>query len=109
MDEDRLQYCINICWSCRDVSQKALYNYCLKRGDKFVDEAHVKVMTDSIQMCQTAADFMTRNSKFNDAVCEICAYICDRCADSCEKLNTEEMLHCAEMCRKCAAYCRGEV
>lgn len=108
MKEEQLQYCINVCWSCRDTSQKALYNHYIKLGEKNVDAAHVKIMTDCIQICQNAADFLTRYSRFDDQICALCALICDACAISCDRFETEEMQRCAEMCRKCATYCRGE-
>lgn len=108
MNEDQLQYCINICWSCRDTSQKALYNHYFKLTDKNFDATHIKLMTDCIQICQTTADFMTRNSQFNEQIGEICAIICEACSDSCRKYDTEEMQHCADLCRKCANYCRGK-
>ena len=56
----RMHAGIQQCWDCRDTCQATLYNYCLAQGGHHVEQAHVRLMEDCIQICQTAADFMTR-------------------------------------------------
>ena len=63
-------------------------------------------MTDCIQICQIAADFMTRNSEMHDTICDACAEICDACAKSCAEIDTKEMDECAKACEMCADSCR---
>jgi hypothetical protein len=101
-----LKDCIQSCWDCRDTCQSTLYNHCLAHGGHHVEEAHVRVMADCIQICQAAADFMTRSSEHHAAVCAACAEVCDACAESCEAINDEAMKECAEVCRTCADACR---
>ncbi len=96
--------CIQLCWSCRDTCQSTLFNYCLDHGHTEPD--HVRVMADCIQICQTSADFMTRNSALHATTCRACAEVCDACANSCEAMEDEEMKRCAEVCRRCAESCR---
>jgi hypothetical protein len=103
---DKMKECIQACWDCRAVCQEMLFNHCLSMGGEHVAESHVKLMTDCIQICQLAADFMTRQSEMHDKVCGACADICDSCADSCEEIGGEEMNRCMEACRKCAEECR---
>jgi len=98
---------INVCWECRATCNDILFNYCLKTGGEHVEEAHVKLMMDCIQMCQTSADFMTRNSELHMAICNACADVCDKCAESCEKIDCTTMKRCAEACRRCAESCRN--
>ncbi len=105
--EDRLQPCIKTCRDTREHVQKVLNEYCLQKGGDHADSLHVAMMMDCIEICQTAADFMTRNSPMHTAVCAAAAVICDACADSCASFETDrEMLHCADMCRACAQSCR---
>lgn len=106
MKEEELQYVINVCWSCRDTCQKALYIKYL-HANKAVGP-HVQTMANCIQMLQTTADLLTRNTKFVEQICDLCAQMCEDCATSCEKQETEEMQHCADLCRKTARYCRGD-
>lgn len=100
------QKCISECLECHTHCQETLFNYCLVEGGKHVEAKHVKLMTDCIQMCQVATDFMTRNSELHHAVCQACAEICEACAKSCEDIGGKEMDKCAEICRGCAETCR---
>jgi hypothetical protein len=83
-----------------------LYNYCLEQGGHHVEQAHVRLMTDCIQICQAAADFMTRGSLLHAAACAACAEVCDACAESCDMMEDDEMKACATVCRECADSCR---
>ena len=98
--------CITTCWECRDECQKTLFTHCLYEGGKHLEPEHVKLMADCIQICQTAADFMTRQSPLHASVCAACADICEACAKSCEAIGGEHMKRCAEICRRCAQSCR---
>ncbi len=98
--------CIELCWSCRDTCQSTLFNYCLEKGGHHAEAGHVRRMMDCVQMCQTAADFMTRNSKLHGLICATCSAVCDACARSCAAMDDAEMQACAEICRRCAASCR---
>ena len=102
----QLQKCIEACWNCRHACQKTLFGHCLPIGNVHMDEIHVKLMTDCIEICQLTADFMTRQSDFHAALCEVCADICEACAKSCERVGDEAMMRCGEACRACAQSCR---
>lgn len=101
-----LQSCIQLCWECRDTCQDTLYNHCIEMGGKHVEAEHIRLMADCIQACQTAADFMRRNSRFHSSERAACADVCEACAESCERIGSEEMKHCADICRRCAKSCR---
>lgn len=105
MDET-MKDCIVTCNECRDECEATLFEHCLKMGEDHVEQKHVQLMADCIEICQTAAHFMLRGSTQHASVCGTCAEICDACADSCEELDGEEMKNCAETCRKCAESCR---
>ena len=105
MDEN-VKNCIGTCNECRDECEATLFQHCLKMGDDHVEQKHVQLMADCVEICQTASHFMLRGSDQHMAVCDTCADICDACADSCEELDGEEMKNFAETCRKCAESCR---
>lgn len=98
----------NLCWDCRDVCQDVLYNHILTRGSGHIHAENIRMLTDCIQICQVAADFMRRNSRMHIHTCDACADICAACADSCEHMGKEhtEIQRCAEICRKCSESCR---
>lgn len=107
MIPENMQECIRQCWDCRHLCQDTLYRHCLPIGGPHVEEAHVKLMVDCIQICQAAADFMTRDSQMHMDVCRVCADICDACAKACERIGDESMMACAKACRACAESCRS--
>ncbi len=102
-----LQNCLKICWDTRHHCQQTLAQHCLPKGGAHAADAHVEAMIDCIEICQVAADFLTRKSPMHTSVCAAAANICDAAADSCETfVDDKEMLHCAEICRACAKACR---
>ncbi len=106
LPSESLRECIALCWECRAECMKTLYRYCLDQGGKHSHKSHVRVMTDCIEICQTAADFMTRESPLHTYICESCAAVCETCAESCAEIGGDEMDRCAETCQRCAASCR---
>src|SRR5690242_15410724 len=102
-----MQECITACWSCRNECQTTLFNYCIQKSGEHTQQKHIKLMVDCIQICQIAADFMTRNSSLHKNVCEICALICEACAESCAQIKDPEMQKCADACYHCAQICRA--
>jgi hypothetical protein len=106
MSAAQLQECIRLCWDCRHICQKTLFKHCLPIGGVHMDEPYVKAAIDCIQICQVAADFMTRESAYHMLVCAVCADICTACAKACEQIGDETMMKCAEACRACARSCR---
>lgn len=104
---DNMTECKQMAWACRETCQKTLFKYCLQMGHEHAAADHVKTMIDCIQICQVAADFITRESDSHTNVCETCAAICEECIASCEAIGGEHMKACADACRKCAEICRS--
>ncbi len=101
-----LKPCIELCWECRTTCLQTLYQHCLPMGGAHAAPDHVKAMIDCIEMCQTCADFMTRQSALHMSTCLACADICDACAISCERVGGDVMLACADICQRCGHACR---
>lgn len=106
-----MKECIQLCWECRTTCQTVLYNHCLVEGGAHVERTHITLMSDCIEVCQTAADLMVRRSPGHAAVCNACADICLACATSCDGVaadtGSREMVACADICRRCAESCRA--
>ncbi|CAN5498101.1 four-helix bundle copper-binding protein [soil metagenome] len=98
-----LDQCIQNCQDCYRVCLDALTNHCLKEGGAHTEQGHVKLMLDCIQICQTSADFMIRQSASHGLICRACSEICRTCADDCERVGGME--ECVSACRKCAESC----
>jgi hypothetical protein len=101
-----MQQCIDECTRCHAICVTTA-SHCLELGGKHADPAHVGLLLDCAQICQTSADFMLRGSDRHQLTCRICADICRACAEDCERMaGGDQMLRqCAEVCRRCEQSC----
>jgi hypothetical protein len=60
-------------------------------------------MINCAEICQTSANFMLSGSELHKLTCGVCAKVCRRCAEDCERVG--EMDPCVEACRACADSC----
>ena len=77
--------------------------HCLEMGGKHTEPAHMRLMLDCAEICQTAMNFMARASAHHAVVCRACAEICRACAASCERVG--DMDDCVQTCLRCAESC----
>lgn len=101
-----MEGCIEACAECHHVCVETV-THCLEQGGAHAAAAHVRVLLDCAEICQTSADFMLRGSEFHARVCGVCADVCERCAADCARFgDDQEMQRCADVCRRCAESCR---
>jgi hypothetical protein len=68
--------------------------------------AHIQLLLDCIDICETSASFMLRGSPRHHLTCGACAEVCQSCATSCEAMRGDAaMQYCADVCRRCAGSC----
>lgn len=100
-----MQECLENCRDCHAVCVETI-RHCLEKGGRHAEAAHIGLMLDCAEICQTSADFVLRRSPLHTATCGACAEVCARCAEDCERLGDDEaMRRCAEACRRCAESC----
>ena len=101
-----MQECIDQCLRCYATCD-ATVTHCLEMGGKHVERAHLTLMLDCAQLCQTSAQFMLHGSAFHSRTCGLCAEVCRACAESCEAVDPRDdvMRQCADECRRCADSC----
>nr|ADN17555.1 protein of unknown function DUF326 [Gloeothece verrucosa PCC 7822] len=100
-----MRQCIENCLDCHSVCLNTVF-YCLEKGGKHSDTAHIRLMLDCAEICQISANFMLRGSDLHSRTCGICADICSRCAADCQSMGDDsQMTACADMCRRCAETC----
>lgn len=99
--------CIAECEKARRACVETA-RHCLEKGGPHANAAHVRLLLDCAEICQTTANFMLRGSAVHATVCGTCAEICERCAESCEAFPEDStMATCAQTCRTCAKSCRA--
>ena len=75
-------------------------------AQRHAEAAHIRLLLDCAEICQTSANFMLRGSDLHARVCAVCAEVCERCAQDCETFEEDFMQACAQECRRCAESCR---
>lgn len=101
-----MQQCIQNCLECHSVCLE-MVTHCLSMGGQHAEVAHIGLLLDCAEICQTSANFMLRNSPFHGQTCRVCAEICERCAQDCERFRDDGMMQsCAQVCRRCADSCQ---
>jgi hypothetical protein len=82
----------------------------LKEGGDYAKIEHIRILLDCSEICQVAVNFFLRDSDYAGNIIELCADICEECAQSCETFDGHEhMKNCAMVCRTCAEDCRGAI
>jgi hypothetical protein len=109
MDEtmsDSMTQCIKNCEDCHGICLETV-SYCLRMGGEYAEQGHLRLLLDCADACQAGMNFMLRGSELHGKACGLCADVCERLEQSCEKFSDDdEMRGCAEICRRCADSCR---
>jgi hypothetical protein len=101
-----MQQCIQECLGCHSLCLQTVA-HCLQMGGKHAEAAHIRLMLDCAEICQTSANFMLRGSDLHSLTCGVCAQVCERCAEDCERFGEDALMQrCAQACRRCAESCR---
>ena len=98
---------IQNCTECHRICLETV-TYCLMLGGAHTEPAHIRLLLDCAEICQTSANFMIRGSDLHAHTCGTCAEVCERCAEDCEQMGADDahLKQCAEVCRRCAEGCR---
>ncbi len=92
---ESMERCIDLCTQC--------HRSCLAAATSGQSDGdHLRLLLDTAQMCQTAADFMLRNSPLHGYACGLCAHVCKVCHDRCQ---VGDLADVAEVCARCADDC----
>jgi Domain of Unknown Function (DUF326) len=96
--------CIEACLACA-----AACDYC---ASACLKEANVNEMAKCIQLdmecatvCRASSQLMCLASEHANAMCQLCADICNACAEECKKHNVDHCKKCATICISCAEKC----
>lgn len=98
-----MRSCMDDCHQCHLTCLQMAMTHCLEKGGQHAEPAHMRLMLDCAAICQTAMNFMARNSAHHAIVCRACAELCRACAASCEEVG--DMQECVDTCLRCAESC----
>jgi hypothetical protein len=101
-----IEQCIENCVRCHRICLETAARHLREEGP--IEPAHLRLLLDCAEICQTSANFMIRGSDLHAHTCGTCAEVCERCAEDCEQMGADDahLKQCAEVCRRCAEGCR---
>ena len=102
-----MQEAIQACLDCHSMCLRMAMTYCAAQGGKHVAAAHLQLMINCAEICQTCANFMLSDSPLHKTVAAACAEVCEACAKSCEQVGG--MQSCIDECRKCEKSCKAMI
>ena len=98
--------CVDACNQCA-VTCHHCATACLQEQDVKMLARCIALDLDCAAICELAAGAMARGSEQVQAICALCADICEACADECARHTTmQHCVACADACRRCADECR---
>lgn len=93
-------------YECQEICQIAI-NHSLEEGGDFVKREHIRWLSDTIEITKITSGYFIRDSEYSADLINLCGYVCEDCADSCEQFFEDETMKvCAEVCRNCSSLCQ---
>ena len=105
MHKKKYEDCIAACNACA-VACNYCAASCLRETDVTMMAGCIALDIDCAQLCATASSAMSRESVHAQAICELCASVCQSCAEECAKHSMAHCQACAKACTECAQACR---
>lgn len=105
-ENQKYQKCIDACRCCSQACEECFME-CLKSPDVANRVNHLKMLMECTKACEVATCFMIKNSQFAKDYCNLCATICEKCAQECETFEDEHCKKCADECNKCSTECKN--
>ena len=93
--------CARACSSCSTHCAEML------GAGKAAHKASLMSCQDCADVCNAAAEIVSRRGPMTDLICRACADACGLCGKECEKFPSDKhMTMCAKECRRCEKACR---
>lgn len=101
-----MQRCIDDCTSMHQVALTAAGHALRHGGDENTNHV-IRVLSDCVEMCQTAANFMLRGSPNHRKTCAVCGQICREVAAECGRFDDDVMARVVDAAERCAGSCEA--
>ena len=105
MDRRSYESCIEACLRCASACQECA-TFCLKEEDIAKMAKCIQLDLECAAICYAAAEMMSLGSQHAEAICQICADICEACGKECARHEHDHCQRCAVECEACAEECR---
>lgn len=88
-----LLMCKAICDACSTM--------CIKDGNKKT----AAICRECAEACDFAVTLRCCESQFSEKALQLCADICEKCAEECTSMNVKHCTECADICKRCSETC----
>ncbi|MCS0599010.1 four-helix bundle copper-binding protein [Massilia sp. UMI-21] len=105
MVQSQFQSCIKACYECAEACDTCAAA-CLRETDPRMMARCIMLDDECAAICRLAAQLMSRATEHAHQLCQLCADICDACAQECASHQIQHCQDCAAACRRCADECR---
>ena len=106
MAHSRYEHCIEACQVCVLACEHCA-TACLREHDIHDVKRCIELDRSCADICALSVREMTRGSPFVEEVLELCAEVCNACANECSGHSMSHCQVCAQACRYCAQTCIG--
>jgi hypothetical protein len=79
------------CNTCR-ASCLEIVGYSIRMQGYYAEVGHVRLLEDCARICETMVDFVLRGSELSGALRTLCADVCRRCAQDCDRFDYDQRL-----------------
>ncbi|WP_286230812.1 four-helix bundle copper-binding protein [Neobacillus mesonae] len=93
-----LHECMAACNHC--------YDACLKEENMNMMAECIRLDRECADICAYLEQAIVRGTPFISELGQVCATICERCGNECQKHEHDHCKKCAEACFKCAEACQ---
>jgi hypothetical protein len=97
--------CIEACDACAAACDHCAVS-CLHEAEPKPMSRCIALDIDCADVCRLASGAMARDSEHAQAICALCAQLCEACGTECGRHPMDHCQECAEACRRCAEACR---
>jgi hypothetical protein len=104
MEHLQFDSCIKACYECAAECDNCAIACLQETNPKEMTEC-IALDLDCADVCRTTAALLARASENAEAICALCAEICQSCADECRKHPSGHCRSCVEACLRCADEC----
>ncbi len=104
MTHQPYQSCIDACLACIAACQHCAAS-CLREPEVGHMALCIQLDMECSAVCEAAVKLMSLGSNHANAICQICADVCNACGDECAKHQHDHCQACAAACRRCADEC----
>jgi hypothetical protein len=92
-----LMKCMAIC--------KACWRKCIEEDNK---ETAV-LCAECAEVCDLALRLKCANSQFSNDMLKLCAEVCKRCGEACQRIEAQHCKECGDICNRCSATCSSQL